>query len=92
MSDRYIRQKKLQEIGNEGQLKLTHSTVVVPVAYENGPAKEYLLRSGIGLVVVGDQRETPEFPHSFHFQFETCRTFAHGAWFATRRIAEIVGL
>ncbi len=92
MTDLYIRQKILREIGEAGQFKLTHATATIPASYAAGPAREYLLRSGIGSVIERGQVVAPDFPHGDHFQFETCRVFAAGAWIATKTLVEVLGL
>lgn len=88
VSDRYSRQTKLKEIGIAGQFKLSCATVTIPAAGEFEIAAEYLTRSGIQQVVANGEQVIPNFQHQSHFQFDTCRTFAFGAWFALREIVK----
>ncbi len=92
MDDQYVRQERLREIGPLGQSRLCQSAVSVPNDAAAATAMEYLRRSGVGSVAAETPALVSSFPHAQHFQFETCRTFAKGAWTATRHIVELLGL
>ena len=90
MNERFVRQERLREIGAAGQARLCGATTFIPDDATAETARAYLSRSGIGTIVT--RGEHSDFPHAGLFQFETCRTFACGAWIATRRIVEILEL
>jgi hypothetical protein len=90
MTDLYSRQKKLREIGEVGQTKISQATVLIPAGPESEMAIEYLRRSGIGSIVVDAHILHPDFLHADHFQFEPCRTFAASAWIATQNVVRIL--
>jgi len=92
MNDRYTRQERLKEIGAEGQARLGVAAVSIPECEASEYASVYLKRSGIGSVILERIDAALDFPHAGHFQFEICRSFAQGAWLATRRIVEILEL
>jgi len=92
MTDPYIRQKRLREIGDHGQLILSRANATIPAGFTAEPTQEYLRRSGLGSVTLGEEPCPREFAHASYFQFEVCQDYAAGAWFATQLIAEILGL
>jgi hypothetical protein len=92
MNELYIRQKRLREIGDRGQLILSRATATIPSGFAAEPAREYLLRSGVGSVILGEESSPLEFAHARYFRFENCRNYAAGAWLATQLIVEILGL
>ena len=92
MTDLHIRQKKLREIGDQGQLILGSASATIPAGLTAEPTQEYLHRSGLGSVTLGKETDPREFAHASYFQFEVCRDYAAGAWFATQLIVEILGL
>lgn len=92
MSDLHDRQMRLGEIGVAGQLKMSRATVAVPRGPVGEAAHEYLSRAGVGLVFTADTAATMSFPHAGCFKSEECLQFAQGAWLATTKIREILGL
>ena len=92
MTDLYIRQKRLREIGDRGQLILGRASATIPAGFAAEPTQEYLRRSGLGSVTIGKEPDSREFSHASYFQFEVCQDYAAGAWFATQLIVEILGL
>jgi len=92
MSDLYARQVKLKEIGPTGQARIKDAVIRIADVAGSPTASEYLRRSGVGVVIIDEHEPATEFPHAHHFQFDTCRTFAAGAWMATQRIARVLGL
>ncbi len=91
MTDLYVRQIRLREIGDDGQLILGRADAVIPPGFTVGPAQEYLRRSGVGSVTLGNESDSREFTHASYFRFDECRNYAAGAWLATRLIVEILG-
>jgi hypothetical protein len=92
MTDPYLRQKRLREIGEPGQLVLGRAAVTIPAGFATEPAREYLCRSGVGSVILGQEASPREFAHASYFRFETCKSYAAGAWLATKLIVEILEL
>jgi hypothetical protein len=91
MTDPYVRQKRLREIGDHGQLILSHASAMIPAGFAAEPTQEYLRRSGIGSITLGKESSFREFAHASYFQFEVCQNYAAGAWLATQLIVEILG-
>ena len=91
MTDLYIRQKRLREIGDHGQLILSCANATIPTGFATEPAQEYLRRSGLGSVTLGKATGPREFTHASHFRFDVCQDYAAGAWLATQLIVEILG-
>ncbi len=92
MTDLYLRQKSLREIGESGQLMLSRAAATIPAGFMAEPAREYLCRSGVGSVILGGKASLHEFTHASHFQSDICKSYAAGAWLATRLIVNILGL
>lgn len=78
MDDRYDRQRRLPEIGREGQARIEAHTAHLAAGRAAPVALAYLVRAGVGRVAL-TAREAPEFPHAAAFEFSGPRAVAQGA-------------
>jgi hypothetical protein len=88
--DRYTRQRRLAEVGPEGQRRL--EAAVQELAQHDGVDLEadYLRRAGVQVSLAPDAR-SPVFPWAEHFQFAGPAAVARGAHGALARIRAILG-
>ena len=89
--DRYSRQRRLVEVGPEGQRRLEQTALMLAAHADADIEREYLARAGVthlGLAVDGT---APEFPWSHHFRFGAPLSVARGAWCALSRIRAALG-
>ena len=89
--DRFIRQKRLAEIGEAGQARLCASSH--RVLGSDGALTElvYATRAGFGAVTL-DARTAPRpFAHAAAFRHAASRQHAAGAWRALRAVTELLG-
>jgi hypothetical protein len=84
--DRFSRQRRLPEIGEEGQRSLGARVLAVAPHPDVEIERDYLRRAGVaGTRLDGDA--TPlSFPFAEHFEFAAALSVARGAWFALDRI------
>ena len=93
MSDESLsRQVRLREVGIRGQELLARAHVSLMPDQASSVAKEYLQRSGVGCVELNSAAIPVKFAHAQHFTNEVCMSFAQGAWVATRKIADLLGI
>jgi len=92
-ASRYDRQARLPEIGAGGQARIRGARAEVRgrSAVEREIETEYLVRAGIGEVVVVPDRDAEPFAHAEHFTSEASRAVGAGAWRALGAIRRIVG-
>lgn len=87
--DRYSRQKRLKEVGLEGQLRIEACALVLSPGPEAPIALEYLRRAGaLGVQVRADASPAKPFPHGTCFHSELARSYAAGAWTALTGVLE----
>lgn len=89
--DRYVRQRRLAEIGDAGQARLlaaAHS-----VAGTDGALTElvYLERAGVRAVSLDTLAKPRPFAHAALFRHASPRAHAAGAWRALRAVTELLG-
>jgi hypothetical protein len=99
--DRYTRQRRLPEVGPEGQLLLERQRLAIAPHADVELELDYLRRAGVeqvtviqvggnGLggqqVSVGAEQSALDFPWAAHFQFGGPLGVARGAWSALARI------
>ena len=88
--DRYTRQRRLAEVGPEGQRRLEAAAQVL--APHDGAELEadYLQRAGVQQISFDPGAPAPEFPWAEHFQFAGPASVARGAFGALARIRAIL--
>ena len=94
--DRYTRQRRLAEVGPEGQLRLQRQRLAIARHADVELELDYLRRAGVqqvtvlpaGVLQVGADAEQSalEFPWAAQFQFSGPLGVARGAWSALARI------
>jgi hypothetical protein len=83
--DRYSRQRRLAEVGPEGQARLCSARLRVAPHAHVDVELEYLSRAGVS-VVVDSTVLTSSFPFADWFEHTAARGVAEGAWCALSRI------
>lgn len=90
--DRYTRQRRLEEVGPEGQRRLEAARVVLAAHDGSDIEREYLTRAGLRQIEVDAQASPAHFPMSEFFEFAGPLSVAHGAWCALSRIRAVLML
>jgi hypothetical protein len=83
--DRYSRQRRLAEVGPEGQARLCSARLRVAPYPHLDVEVEYLSRAGVS-VVVDATVPAASFPFADWFEHPAARGVAEGAWCALSRI------
>jgi hypothetical protein len=88
--DRYSRQRRLEEVGPEGQQRLERAEVFV--AEHAGVALEldYLARAGVQRAALRAGARELGFPWQHHFRFAAPLAVARGAWCALCRLRTVL--
>ena len=84
--DRFTRQRRLDEVGPEGQRQLEQTAMVLARHADADLEREYLERAGVRQLTFDPAASQPEFPWSEQFQFAGPLGVARGAWSALSRI------
>jgi hypothetical protein len=84
--DRYTRQRRLAEVGPEGQRQLERAAMVLARHADADLELEYLQRAGVQQIRFDPAASPPTFPWSEQFQFAGALGVARGAWSALSRI------
>ena len=89
--DRYTRQRRLAEVGPEGQLRLERQRLTIARHADVELELDYLRRAGVQQVTVREvtadaQQSALDFPFAAQFQFDGPLAVARGAWSALARI------
>jgi hypothetical protein len=84
--DRYTRQRRLEEVGPEGQRRLEQSVMVLAEHTDVELEREYLERAGVRQIARDAAAHPAPFPWAQHFQFAGPAGVAQGAWRALSRI------
>lgn len=92
--DRYSRQRKLPEVGPQGQRALANASLRVSPRVTGSEVFElcYLQRAGVARVTVSDAHVQLPSPHAQAFQFTAPRTLAVGALGALAQLRQTLGL
>jgi hypothetical protein len=90
--DRYSRQRRLAEVGPEGQARLCSARLRVAPHPHVEIELEYLSRAGVSAVVVDPTVPSLSFPLAESFQHAAARGVAQGAWCALSRIKTELGV
>ncbi len=90
--DRYSRQRRLPEVGDEGQRRIHDADL--RVCGGDGAVVEtvYLLRVGVERVEMTPSNPPSEFAHASFFQFDSARRVAAGSWRALGKIRDVLEL
>ena len=84
--DRYTRQRRLAEVGPEGQLRLERQRMAVARHADVELEIDYLRRAGVQQIRVDEDQSTLDFPWAAQFQSRGPLGVARGAWCALARI------
>ena len=83
MDERTTRQRRLAEVGDAGQARISAARFSVPAGSAGWVAAEYLRRAGAE-VESGEERTA--FVHASAFRFDACRDVAEGAFLALGKL------
>ncbi|HTQ07924.1 MAG TPA: hypothetical protein VMI54_28925 [Polyangiaceae bacterium] len=89
--DRYVRQRRLAEIGDAGQTRLCAATHRVAGAEGALTELVYLERAGFRAVSIDALAAPRAFVHAELFRHASTRAHAAGAWRALRAVTELLG-
>jgi hypothetical protein len=90
--DRFSRQRRLPEVGADGQRRLGSRVLSLAPHADVDVERDYLERSGVaGTRIDGQATELP-FPFAEHFEFQAPLSVARGAWYALHRIRHALGI
>lgn len=84
--DRYTRQRRLEEVGPEGQHRLAAARLALAPHESSDIEREYLERAGVGHLGVDATATPPAFPWCEFFEFPAPLSVARGAWCALSHI------
>lgn len=90
--DRYTRQRRLAEVGPEGQRRLEAAAVVLPQQEAAELEADYLQRAGVRQVSFAADAPAIAFPWAEHFRFAGPAAVARGAHGALARIRAILSM
>lgn len=79
MVDRYTRQRRLAEVGDDGQRRILAARLPVGEGPEASYEREYLERAGAGVTSVPGSSGEP-FEHAAVFRHLASRRLAAGSW------------
>jgi hypothetical protein len=79
--DRYVRQRLLAAVGEQGQERIAAATYVAPSGHALAAAieRQYLERAGAQNFATATRAAAP-FAHAAAFHTDEARAFAEGAW------------
>jgi hypothetical protein len=84
--DRYSRQRRLVEVGPEGQRRLGASRVRLAPHADVELERQYLERAGVSRIDLDPEAPPVDFPWHAEFSFAAAENVARGAFSALRRI------
>lgn len=90
--DRYSRQRRLVDVGPDGQRRLEAARVSLGDHAGAHVERSYLLRAGVSRVELEVEAQPLDFPWAEQFQFTAPLTIARGAWSALSRIVTVLAL
>lgn len=88
--DRYTRQRRLAEVGANGQRRLEAAVQLLSLHESAELEADYLRRAGVQQISFAPGAPAPEFPWADHFQFAGPALVARGAHGALARIRGIL--
>jgi hypothetical protein len=89
MVDRYTRQRRLAEVGDEGQARIAAARLVVADSPEASYEREYLERAGAGVAVDAGIEPAP-FAHAGAFRHVAPRRLGAGSWRALAALRRVL--
>lgn len=89
-SDRYDRQRRLREVGVEGQLSIERSEAIIPAGRSTAVELAYLVRAGVERAAIDSARVRP-LSHASFFRFSGPGAVAEGAEGALRHLLTCLG-
>ena len=89
--DRYTRQRRLEEVGADGQRRLERQAMVLARHADAELELEYLQRAGVRQITFDSAASPLAFPWPDKFQFAGPLGVARGAWSALSRIRSALG-
>jgi hypothetical protein len=89
MVDRYTRQKRLAEVGDDGQARIAAARLAVGDSPEAWSEREYLERAGAEVVTFPGLEGAP-FVHARLFHHTASRRFAAGSWRALAALRQLL--
>lgn len=89
---RYDRQIRLDEVGHDGQARISAARAEVRGRDGNLVELCYLERAGVQAVTLQPEAEPKPFVHQQWFHFEESRRAAAGAWRALDQIRRALGV
>jgi len=87
--DRYDRQRRLAEIGSDGQERIRASEARIAAGASAATTLAYLVRAGVERGVVARAPQAP-FPHAARFRFDGPANLGAGAHAALRHLVSAV--
>jgi hypothetical protein len=90
--DVYTRQRRLPEVGDQGQARLARAELVVRGTDGAIIETEFLHRAGVERVTILPRSEAEPFVHEHAFRFFASRRIGAGAWRALAKIRRELGL
>jgi hypothetical protein len=90
--DRFCRQRRLPEVGDQGQVRIASAELVVRGDDGAILESEYLHRAGAEKVTILPRSEPTPFAHEAHFRFAASRRVAAGAWRALDKLRKTLGV
>jgi hypothetical protein len=91
-TDRFTRQRRLREVGEAGQARISQACFEIPSGESSGITCLYLQRAGAVRVDVVETREPEPFAHAAVFRHKAAGAMARGAWDALIRLRQTLGL
>lgn len=88
--DRYTRQRRLKEVGADGQRRLEAVRLTLAAHESSDIEREYLGRAGVGHVGVDAAAAPPPFPWAAFFEFSAPLSVARGAWCALSHVRSVL--
>jgi hypothetical protein len=84
--DRYSRQRRLKEVGPDGQRWIEAVALTVAEHPDVELELDYLARAGVRQISIDASAAPLDFPWSQHFRFSASLAVARGAWCALSRL------
>lgn len=88
--DRYTRQRRLAEVGPDGQRRLADARLSLAAHESSDIEREYLTRAGVGHLGMDAEVPPPVFPWSGFFEFQAPLSVARGAWCALSHVRSVL--
>ena len=88
--ERYSRQHRLPEVGDEGQQRIHDANLRVCGGEGAVVETVYLLRVGVERVEMTPANSAADFAHASFFHFDASRRVAAGSWRALNKIRDVL--